>query len=131
MTPAQNRSTFLEDYSEERGSDMNVKKNPQTGKFTFDEWMHLAQNNPEQFELERKKVIDSVIEQCPEAQQLKLKQIQFRIDGIRRKYKKNGLVCAQVLCAEMEYAFHEFNDTLQQLVKKPDPPKPTLVVVKR
>lgn len=92
---------------------MNNKFNPVTGKYTFDEWASLSQNDPKKFELERKKMIDSFIEEAPEENRLELQQLQFKIEGVRRKYKKNALVSTQKVFTEMWSCFSDLNQLLQ------------------
>jgi len=114
---------------------MNHKDNPQIGNLNFDEWMHLAKNNPEKFELERKKLVESELEKFPPERQLKLRQLQFRCDGLRRKYKHNGLVSAQKMYGQMQESFVELRQALLHFhrvyddAEKRSLAKPKLVIV--
>lgn len=109
---------------------MSEQLNPQIGDYSFNEWIWLANNNPEKFELERKKAIESTIEGLPDERQHSLRQLQFRIDGQRRKYKHNGLISAQKMYDEMWASFIDLNEALKGVCRKPDAPKPKLSIVK-
>lgn len=49
------------------------------------ELSQLARDNPQAFEALRSELIENVISSAPERLQLRLRQLQFRIDGIRRR----------------------------------------------
>jgi len=48
------------------------------------ELIQLAREDPQAFEALRSELIESTIRRAPERMQLRLRQLQFRIDGIRR-----------------------------------------------
>ena len=48
------------------------------------ELMQLAREDPQAFETLRSELIENTILRAPERMQLRLRQLQFRIDGIRR-----------------------------------------------
>lgn len=50
----------------------------------------LAESDPGQFELVRHALIEEVIKACREKKQLSLRQLQFRIDGIRQRRSTYG-----------------------------------------
>lgn len=77
------------------------KPNPQIGHLSFDQWTVLAQDDPEKFESERNKAIESLISSFPEERRLPVKQMQFRVERIRRKFKDDPFGCAQELFLEM------------------------------
>jgi len=114
---------------------MSQKLNPQIGNLNFDQWKHLAENDPKNFELERTKLIESELKKFPPEQQLRLRQLQFRCDGVRRKYKHNGLVSAQKMYDQMQASFSELHQALLDLhrvcddLEKRSSAKPGLVVV--
>jgi len=93
--------------------------NPQIGDHRFDEWIRLEKEEPEKFEQERKKTIEAVIQESPEEKQLRLRQLQFRIDGLRRKYKHNGLVSTQKIYEEMMSSFADLEKALTGFRKIP------------
>jgi|AntRauTorckE6833_2_1112554.scaffolds.fasta_scaffold11687_4 predicted RNase H-like nuclease (RuvC/YqgF family) len=115
---------------------MSYERNPQIGNLTFDEWMQLAKNNPEEFELKRQKMIESEIEKSPSERQLRLRQLQFRCDGLRRKYKHNAQVSAEKMYRQMQESFNELRQALIELhrvhdeLEKKSLAKPTLTIVK-
>ena len=92
------------------------KLNPQIGEYSFDEWKELAKSNPQLFECEYSKAIDSYIESRPDDSQHKLRQLQFRVDGIRRKFKRNPYICAQELNQLMMNSLHDLNYLQQGLI---------------
>jgi hypothetical protein len=51
----------------------------------FNEWLRLAQQDPETFESARLDMIDEVIKSAPEEQRAKLRCLQWRIDQVRRR----------------------------------------------
>lgn len=51
----------------------------------FNEWLRLAQQDPEAFESIRLDMIDEVIQAAPEEQRVKLRCLQWRIDQERRR----------------------------------------------
>lgn len=103
-------------------------ENPKIGGYSFEELQKLAESDPEKFEQERTRIINSFLETVPEEKRLKLRQLQFRVDGVRRKYIKNGLACTQKMYDEMLISFYELNDVLQSL--KVEKPKPKLKLVR-
>ena len=62
--------------------------------FDFDQWMALAQSDPEAFEARRREVLQAEIAKAPEAYRQRLTGLQWRID-IERGRCKNSLVSAQ------------------------------------
>jgi hypothetical protein len=58
----------------------------------FDEWRVLAGSDPEEFEAERRRVLDAVIARAPEKRRQRLRGLQWRVDYIRRR-------CASPLAA--------------------------------
>ncbi len=51
----------------------------------FDEWRLLASRDPEGFEAARRRVLDAVIAQAPEARRQRLKGLQWRVDRVRER----------------------------------------------
>lgn len=50
----------------------------------FDEWMNLANTDPEAFEEERRRHIDSFINNAPEDKRQRLIGLQWQVDQVRR-----------------------------------------------
>ena len=69
-----------------------VKKDP----FDFSEWSHLAETNPQAFELKREQVIESVIQSMPDAKQERMRRLQWRIDQERRMAKSPMAACIRL-----------------------------------
>lgn len=51
--------------------------------FDFDSWAALARNNPQAFEIKRKKTIDRAILEASPARQPRLRCLQWQLDQIR------------------------------------------------
>lgn len=108
---------------------MNKTPNPQLETYTFNQWKDLAKNDPDKFESERKKVLDAYVANTPEKGRLKIQQILFRVDGMRRKFRGSGLVSAQQAYRLMLDSVSEFISVLPRTTPGPIIPKPTLVLV--
>jgi len=57
-----------------------VSSNP---SFDFDSWAALARNNPQAFEIKRKKIIEQAILQASPQRQPRLRCLQWQLDQIR------------------------------------------------
>lgn len=55
-----------------------------SSEFDFEAWAKLYQDNPEQFEQQRKQWIADAIEAAPTTKQQRLVGLQFQIDAVRR-----------------------------------------------
>jgi hypothetical protein len=53
--------------------------------FDFDEWLALAQRDPEEFEQRRQAVIENYLNSLPASKQRRLRGLQFRIDMERQR----------------------------------------------
>ena len=51
-----------------------------TTDFDFDDWVKIAREDPEGFELRRREAIEALIDSAPAEQQARLRGLQFRID---------------------------------------------------
>lgn len=78
------------------------------------ELMQLAQEDPQAFEVLRGELIENAILRAPERMHLRLRQLQFRIDGIRRLARTplGALIKMQALMWE---SFLRMNEALQSL----------------
>ena len=54
-------------------------------EFDFDEWAALARSNPTEFEARRQALLDDYLRQFADADQRRLRGLQFRIDMERRR----------------------------------------------
>ena len=105
------------------------KINPQIGSYSFDYWMELAKRNPTEFEEQRVKEISKVITNAPPESRLRLNQLQFRIDAVRFRYRKNPQVCAQVLYDEMLKSLFSLRDNLNELMSESNSSSKTILKV--
>ena len=49
----------------------------------FEDWLELAQNDPEAFEAQRRQAVEDAISRAPEQVQQRLRSLQWRIDRTR------------------------------------------------
>lgn len=59
----------------------------------FDEWMRLANSNPDEFERRRRQQIDALIELSAEDQQVNLRRYQWRIEQESRHHDNSLGYC--------------------------------------
>ncbi|HHH39271.1 MAG TPA: DUF3135 domain-containing protein [Sedimenticola sp.] len=64
---------------------MNRATQEKRGRLDFDHWAELARDDPDRFEALRQAEIEAVISRAPEAQQQRLRCLQWRIDQERRR----------------------------------------------
>ena len=64
--------------------------------FNFDEWLELAQKNPEKFERRRTEEIEKIIKSSPPETKKRLERLQWKVNEERRKLK-NPLSSAAVI----------------------------------
>ena len=74
----------------------------------------LARSDPQSFETLRLELIESCIDDAPEPIRLRLRQLQFRIDGIRRR-SRSPLGATVKIHSLMWDSLLEMNDELQKL----------------
>lgn len=82
----------------------------------FDELSRLARDDPQALEALRGELVDECIGNAPEHLRLKLRRLQFRVDGVRRR-SRTPLAAAVKLNVLMWVGFLEMNDALQDLVQ--------------
>ena len=85
--------------------------------FDFDEWMNLAQNDPDEFDARRKKIIDELIAAAPEHIRQRLKSFQWRIDMERARCDNPMQACIKLsnMMWELVYGDRGFLWSLQQI----------------
>ena len=93
------------------------KRHPAT-LHSHDALSRLAQSDPQSFETLRLELIANTIDDAPEPVQLRLRQIQFRIDGIRRR-SHSPLGATVKIQALMWESFLVLNEQLQQFRPPP------------
>ena len=82
------------------------------------ELAQLARDNPQAFEALRSRLIAETIERAPERLQLRLRQLQFRIDGIRRR-ARTPLGALIEMQSMMWDSFLRLDDALHQFSARP------------
>lgn len=78
---------------------------------------NLHNLSQQDFERQKKQMIEDYISSLPEERQLKVRQEQWKIDNVMRKCK-NPLVRAQKMYNLMMESFNELNDELQKWRKE-------------
>lgn len=91
--------------------------------FNFDEWAQLYKDDPAEFERRRKAIITETIAAAPPAQQLKLHQLQWKLDAI---HTTNTPIGAMLKMQQMMWeSFLNMNDQLNALSHAlTTPPRP-------
>jgi len=65
-------------------------------KFDFDAWAELARNDPQEFELKRKLLIERAIMRAPADKQQRLRCLQWKLDQIRNLASTPMAACLQI-----------------------------------
>jgi hypothetical protein len=65
-------------------------------EFDFDEWAALARSNPSEFEARRQALLDGFLQQFSDADQRRLRGLQFRIDMERRRARTPMAGCIRL-----------------------------------
>ncbi len=78
-----------------------------TTEFDFEYWMKLAEDNPEQFEKERIRVIEEAILGAPSYRQKELRCLQWRIDMVRDRSSNPLSDCIHISRMMMDSVFGE------------------------
>ena len=84
---------------------------------SHDELSRLARDDPQSFETLRLELIANAIDDAPEPIQVYLRQIQFRLDGIRHR-SRSPLGAAVKIQALMWESFLVMNELLQEFSSK-------------
>lgn len=64
--------------------------------FNFDEWLELANRDPEGFEQRRQAVIENYLNSLPLSKQRRMRGLQFRIDMERRRARTSMGACIKL-----------------------------------
>jgi len=91
---------------------------------SHDTLARLARNAPQSFEALRLELIENCINRAPETIQHRMRQLQFRIDGIRRR-SGSPLGTAIKIQRLMWDSFLRLNDELQDFRTQTRPPPST------
>jgi len=65
-------------------------------EFDFQEWASLAKDDPDAFERKRREAIEAFIARTPEAEQQRLRGLQFRIDMERQRASNPLSACIRI-----------------------------------
>lgn len=102
---------------------MNEPVSEPLSEWSFDTMRELAETDPAEFENVRRRIIEGTIgAQADPSLRQKLKQLQFRIDGIRRRHTVNGAMVE--INALMWQHFEEMNQRLNREDPAPRPGEP-------
>ncbi len=75
--------------------------------FDFEKWARLAKDDPEEFEKERKRVIEETIMRCPPRNRQRLIRLQWRIDMERKRSKNPLQSCVRLFDMMMDFVYSE------------------------
>lgn len=64
--------------------------------FDFDEWMQLAQQQPEEFQKRREAVIEAAIAKAPDHLENRLRGLQWKIDRVRETSANPLAACVRI-----------------------------------
>lgn len=97
-----------------------MKEQTSTSSFNFDEWMQLAQDNPEAFEEKRLDAIQGAISSTEGHSQKRLEGLQWQIDQMRTSTENPMAACLNISKMMWENVQGEDGlvDTLNQLTGK-------------
>lgn len=80
----------------------------------FERWADLASRDPEQFEIERREVIEAFIQGVSSERRLHLQRLQWRVDRVRERCATP--MAATIAITEMMWdAFYDLHDRYQDL----------------
>ncbi len=85
--------------------------------FDFNDWMELAQRDPEAFENRRKATIKDAIDRSKSDRRL-MEGLQFRLDMARRRSSNPMAACIRLHAMMMDYFHSELRPALQGVDKK-------------
>lgn len=89
----------------------------------FEKWSDLASSNPEAFERKRQTTVDHFICSFPEKRQQNLRQLQWRIDGVRRAANTPMAACLKISSMMMDSVYGD-NGLLELLQRATTPGRP-------
>ena len=64
--------------------------------FDFDEWMRLAQQQPEEFQKRREAIIEAAIAKAPQHLEPRLRGLQWKIDRVRETSANPLAACVRI-----------------------------------
>ena len=73
-----------------------MTRKDQEAEFDFDEWVRLARENPEQFELLREQKIREMIADVPDEIRHRMEGLQWQIDQMRQTAKNPMASCIKI-----------------------------------
>jgi len=80
----------------------------------FERWAELASRDPEQFEIERREVIEAFMAGVSSERRLQLQRLQWRVDRVRERCATP--MAATIAISEMMWdAFYDLHDRYQDL----------------
>lgn len=92
-----------------------MKQTVSTKQMAFEQWMDLAMNDPEQFEVMRRAAIDEFLASIPAEKRLHLQRLQWRVDRVRERCANP--MAATIAISEMMWdAFYNLHDQYQDII---------------
>jgi hypothetical protein len=89
----------------------------------FDYLCELNKTNPEQFEVERQKLIDQAIKSARASSQRRLRGLQFQVDAKRQIHKNAPFAACLEVSKMMHHSFNEMRCRLNEAIT-PEKPAP-------
>lgn len=75
--------------------------------FDFEEWKELAANDPEAFELKRKRAVQQLINQTSGDTRRRLEGVQWKVDMARRASSSSSQSCSRIFSMMWESVYGE------------------------
>ena len=72
------------------------QKQPSDPLIDFDQWAHLAKNDPEAFEAHRTAAIEAAIQRMPAHKQQRMRCLQWKIDQVRDRAANPMAACIKL-----------------------------------
>ena len=97
---------------------MNMKSTLSAKPMDFEQWVELATNDPEGFEMMRRAAINEFLDSVSAERRLRLQQLQWRVDRVRERCTTP--MAATIAISEMMWdAFYDLHDRYQDLFGAP------------
>ena len=85
-----------------------------SAEFDFDYWKDLYEQDPENFEKNRTKLMEALVESTPEERRHRAEGLLFRIDAVRRNMNTPMKNCIEI-SNMMWGSFYKLNDALHDI----------------
>lgn len=97
-----------------------MKQQTEQAPKDFKYWMDLAEQDPEQFEVQRAEVINELIASLPAERQMHLRRLQWRVDQVRMR-SATPLAATIAISRMMWDTFYHLRDRYQEAFREHNP----------